>query len=538
MEKIKKILGMLRFLKNKKVIIVLVILGFLIVIPPLGIYAWNKRIPQKTVLVLKNIIHNVFLEKHHPGDIYGVVHIEEMEEIELSELKLPPKEEEEIKKTKELEKELKKLKEEEKLAKAPKPKPKKVVKPLPLEEYPKEFLPLKKVLHRPFKQGACAICHQVDEHGKVIKKGKKYPLNRPRVDELCYSCHKERYIKKYDHKPVKKGECLKCHDPHQSDTEKLIKAKTIPQLCVSCHDPKKAKKLNIEKVVNINVKYKHKPVDKDCRNCHDPHTSDHKHLLITALDWKMDFCLDCHSKIKDPKKRKKVDITPLIKTAKYKHDAVFDKDECANCHEIHGSNHRIMLKKSMVKQCLSCHDKEVKQKETGEMLINMKKHLEENKYWHKPIKEVEKKGGCAACHNPHGSNYPYALKKFFTTEFYLPGLKIGEVMCFSCHKEKERFTMKEVFSDKITKFRNGTENLHWRHTQGEKGRTCIACHDPHASQWPNMIGRYTNFNGILFPIRYKKTETGGSCAPACHDRFDYDRVQPVKNVGEIREEFK
>ncbi|WP_456382451.1 cytochrome c3 family protein [Persephonella sp.] len=537
MGKLKKILGMLKIFRSKKAILVIIIVGILITLPPLGYYAWQKRIPQKTALVLKNIVHNLFFEKHHIGDIYGVVHIEEMEEIELSQLKLPEEEKEE-EEVKELEKELKELKEAEKVAKAPKPKPKKVMKPLPVEEFPKEFLPLKKVLHRPFKMGACAICHQVDEHGKVIKKGKKYPLTKGRVDELCYSCHKERYVKKYDHKPVKKGECLKCHDPHQSDTPKLLTAKTVPLLCVKCHGPQEAKKLKIKKVVDINVKYKHKPVDKNCLECHDPHTSDYKKLLITGLDWKMDFCLDCHSKVKDPKVRKKIDLTNWIKTVKVKHDAVYDKDECANCHNIHGSNNKGMLLKPQVQQCLTCHDKEVEKKETGEMLINMKKHLEENKYWHKPIKEVEKKGGCAACHNPHGSNNPYALKKFFTTEFYLEGMKLRDLICFECHKEKERFTMREVTSDKITKFRNGKENLHYVHTQGTKGRTCIACHDPHASKWPTMIGKYTNFNGILFPIRYKKTQTGGSCAPACHDEFKYDRLRPVKNIGEVKEGFR
>ena len=536
MGKLKRILEMFKLFKSKKFLIIAVLLGILITLPPLGYFAWKKRIPQKTALVLKNIVHNLFFEKHHIGDIYGVVHMEEMEEIELSKLKLPEKEEE--KEVKELEKELKELKKAEKVAKAPKPKPKKVIKPLPVEEFPKEFLPLKRVLHRPFKMGACAICHQVDNHGKVIKKGKKYPLTKGRVDELCYSCHKERYTKKYDHKPVKKGECLKCHDPHQSDTNKLLKAKNVPLLCVSCHGPKEAKKLKIEKIVDINVKYKHKPVDKNCLECHDPHTSDYKKLLITGLDWKMDFCLDCHSKVKDPKVKKKIDLTNWIKTVKVKHDAIYDKKECANCHNIHGSNNKGMLLKPQVKQCLECHDKEVEKKETGEMLINMAKHLKENKYWHKPIKEVEKKGGCAACHNPHGSNYPYAMKKFFTTEFYLEGMKLRDIMCFNCHKEKERFTLRNVTSDKITKFRNGKENLHYLHTQGTKGRTCVACHDPHASKWPNMIGKYTNFNGILFPIRYKKTKTGGSCAPACHDEFKYDRLIPIKNIGEVKESFR
>ncbi len=534
MEKLK---GMLtKLLRAKKLIIGIILFGTVVIFAGGGYYLWQKRIPQKTAMVLKNIVHNLFFEKHHPGDIYGVVHIEKHgEEIELSELELPEEEKERIKEEEKIEKELKKLeKKKVKVAKAPKPK--KIMKPLPVEEYPKELLPLKKVLHKPFKMGACAICHEVDEHGKAIKVGKKYVLTKRTIEDLCYSCHKERYTKKYDHKPVKDGKCLSCHDPHQSDTKRLLKAPTVPLLCVSCHDPKKAKKLKIEKVVNINVKYKHKPVDKNCLNCHDPHTSNYKHLLLTKLDWRKDFCLDCHSKVKDPKVKKKIDLIPLLKTVKVQHNAVYDEDKCANCHNIHGSNSKGMLQKPQPKVCLECHDEEVKKEETGELLINMAKHLRENKYWHKPIKEVEKEGGCAACHNPHGSKYPYILKKFFTKEFYLEGAQFGDMMCFSCHKEKERF--KERITVKATNFRNGELNLHFIHTQGKKGRTCIACHDPHASRWPTLIGKYTEFNGILFPIRYKKTKTGGSCAPACHDEFKYDRLKPVKNIGAIRQEFK
>ncbi|MDQ7056832.1 MAG: hypothetical protein Q9M89_10485 [Persephonella sp.] len=138
MGKLKKLMGMLKIFRSKKFILISIVILILIVFPAIGYYAWQKRIPQKTALVLKNIVHNLFFEKHRPGDIYGIVHIEEMEEIELSKLKLP-EEEEEKEEIKKLEKELKQLKKEEKLAKAPKPKPKKVIKPLPLEEYQKSF---------------------------------------------------------------------------------------------------------------------------------------------------------------------------------------------------------------------------------------------------------------------------------------------------------------------------------------------------------------------------------------------------------------
>ncbi|NPB08462.1 MAG: hypothetical protein GXN96_05990 [Aquificae bacterium] len=525
------------------------VVTFALLLPVAGYYAWQKQIPQKFVRVVSNIIYNLFIEKHPKGDIYGVVKIEEMEEIELSELELPPKEEEEetprkavVKKEEKPEKKVvakkpeekkeKKPKKEVKVAAAERPPEQKVVKRLPLEEFPKEFLPLKRVLHPPFKMGACAVCHQVDEHGKVIKRGKKALLTKARIDELCYSCHKERYLKRYDHKPVKRGECLKCHDPHQSDTDRLLVARSVPELCASCHAPQKAKKLGVKKVVDVNVKYKHKPVKENCLECHDPHTSNFPKLLVTHLDWRKEFCLECHSKVKDPKVRKRIDLTEWIESVRVKHDAVYEENKCANCHNVHGSNHKAMLLKNPVDVCLDCHNKPLKKSEKDYKLLNIAKHLKENKYWHKPIKEYKKRGGCAACHNPHGSNNAFILKGFFPEQFYLKGLAMRDLICFECHKERERFTEKYTYT--ATKFRNGNLNLHWVHVQGRKGRTCIACHDPHASRWPTMIAKYTNFNGILFPIRYKKTPTGGSCSPACHDEYRYDRLKPVKNVVKKR----
>lgn len=58
------------------------------------------------------------------------------------------------------------------------------------------------------------------------------------------------------------------------------------------------------------------------------------------------------------------------------------------------------------------------------------------------------------------------LRSSSQKEFYLEGSKFGDMMCFSCHKEKERFT--ERITVKATNFRNGELNLHFIHTQGKK----------------------------------------------------------------------
>ena len=80
-----------------------------------------------------------------------------------------------------------------------------------------------------------------------------------------------------------------------------------------------------------------------------------------------------------------------------------------------------------------------------------------------------------------------------------------------------------------TGFRNGTDNLHYRHVaRKQKGRTCLACHSVHASSGQKLI----NPEGIPFgqwkiPIRFVATETGGGCVPGCHRSLDYDRKTPV-----------
>ena len=70
----------------------------------------------------------------------------------------------------------------------------------------------------------------------------------------------------------------------------------------------------------------------------------------------------------------------------------------------------------------------------------------------------------------------------------------------------------------LTRFRDGEVNLHRLHVNREKGRTCRACHEVHASKNPFHIRDAVPFGGRgwQLEIRFKKAETGGSCAPGCH----------------------
>ncbi len=485
----------------------------------------TKKI-ERAQMITKSIIHGIMEGPHEYFPTHAEISEEELKEINVSKIAeeigkgITVKKKEKLFEIKQRTKEAleitkQKLQEEVKLkhtkAKA------RVAKIVRLEDLPQKFKPLKKVLHEPFKMGACELCHvsASSKPGKLIEK---------KITDLCYRCHKVRYGNKFNHKPVKQGRCLDCHDPHQSNLNNLLKGKSVNDLCLKCHKPGNKKK--IKKIVNMKGAYKHKPAEKSCVECHEPHSAGFKKLLKD--DGKMNLCLDCHSKLE-----KHVDMKKWIKDVKYKHGAITDsKRKCLECHNPHSTNHKGILRKQQVKMCLSCHNKVVKSDEDGYELMNMAEHLKKNPNWHKPIKDVKKEGGCAACHNPHGSNHFSILRRSYTTDFYADIAKVKkDFICFKCHEVK-KITDKMTASDKVTKFRDGEVNLHFLHVNNKKGRACRVCHDEHASKYPHLLRRYTEFGGIKFPLRYVGTKTGGSCQPACHKKYEYDRVKQKNKFSE------
>ena len=78
-------------------------------------------------------------------------------------------------------------------------------------------------------------------------------------------------------------------------------------------------------------------------------------------------------------------------------------------------------------------------------------------------------------------------------------------------------------------FRNGERNLHFLHVNREKGRSCRACHDEHASNQPKHIRESVPFGRWTMHTQYTKTETGGGCTTGCHRPYSYDRDNPKTN---------
>ncbi|TSK05085.1 MAG: cytochrome C [Geobacter sp.] len=347
----------------------------------------------------------------------------------------------------------------------------------------------KKVVHDPVKGGECVSCHA--PHGADTPKLLKDVKGE---DSLCFACHdKGPFARKTVHGPVAEGSCDACHDPHESDNKGLLK-KVGRELCLSCHEDF-GKKMRTATVV-------HPPVQKEpCTSCHDPHSSDAGSLLKQSMP---ELCVKCHK-----------DIGKKLATVKVPHKPVGEGKLCGNCHTAHFSQSKGLLSAVDEKTaCLACHSTS---KLGNPPLSDIAKELEGKRNLHGPIAS----GRCSGCHDPHGSDHPRILKGNYSTDFYVPFRLDSYGLCLSCHdKNLLQFQKTTIY----TKFRNGDRNLHYLHVSGPKGRSCRACHEPHASTGKKLIGTEgVKFGQWRVKSRFELTATGGSCAPGCHRRLSYDR---------------
>lgn len=291
----------------------------------------------------------------------------------------------------------------------------------------------KQFTHKPVRDGECESCHKPSgqRHPKVKKEA--FLLTDDGKVGLCNECHERKDIKKYVHGPVGSGDCLACHDVHQSNNVAQLKEPPA-RLCFMCHER-----------TQFDRKHSHPPIaDGNCTGCHDPHQSDVK----------------------------------------------------------------FMLKGEGAKLCIICHDKAMF---TGKSI-------------HKPVAD----GDCNACHATHGTENPRLLRGYFAEDFYMPFDKRNFALCFGCHNDK---MADDKLTDTQTGFRNGLDNTHYIHINKlEKGRSCKVCHDPHAASQRRLISAtIAGFGRWGIPIRFTKTETGGTCIVGCHKPKSYDRVNAIIN---------
>lgn len=351
-------------------------------------------------------------------------------------------------------------------------------------------LPHQGPIHKPVAEGKCMECH--DPHGSSHIRS----LRADPGKELCLKCHKQEFAsKKFQHGPVAVGACVVCHSPHSSAQPKLL-LRDAQSTCLTCHADVLAQK---DSGVHM-----HAALEQGCTRCHDPHASDHKYQLVQQAPG---LCLSCH----------KDKFDQMTKDAKVIHGAVQEDGGCTTCHSPHASKLPSLQRGTEPASCLKCHDKEIKTAD-GTTLVNMAKLLQQNPDKHGPIRE----GACTACHDPHAGKHFRLLSEDYPKAFYAPFQLDTFKLCFKCHIQD--LVLKESAKG-LTQFRDGDRNLHFVHVNQEKGRTCRACHEVHASKRPVHIREAVPFgtSGWMLEINFRKTEGGGSCAPGCHAERAYDR---------------
>ena len=349
-------------------------------------------------------------------------------------------------------------------------------------------------IHTPVKQGTCTGCH--DPHGSDFRK----MLVADPAQGLCLKCHKQNFAaKKFVHGPVATGACILCHEPHSSWQPKLLIA-TPDKLCTGCHS---------EMVPKGNQgRHVHAPVkDGNCTGCHDAHASDAKYQLREAAPG---LCLSCHK-----------EMGKALAASSVTHGAIKDGTSCSGCHAPHFSELPKLQRASQPQSCLTCHDKSIKATD-GATIADIASLLKNNPDHHGPIRE----GACTACHQPHAGEHFRLLGSEYPPEFYAPFDIERYALCFKCHIPD---MVLKPEGKGLTQFRNGDVNLHWLHVNRDKGRTCRACHEVHASKNPFHIRDQVPFGakGWMLEIGFKQTPTGGTCAPGCHKPQEY-------NHGEIK----
>ena len=131
----------------------------------------------------------------------------------------------------------------------------------------------------------CSTCHSV--HHPVSE---THQLRAVSAEVQCFECHRDVRAEtwKRSHHPIREGKigCADCHNPHGSNTEKMIREVSVNEQCYTCHTEKRGPFL-----------WEHPPVRENCLNCHTPHGSNHFKLQKTSVPF---ICQQCHSNTRHP----------------------------------------------------------------------------------------------------------------------------------------------------------------------------------------------------------------------------------------------
>ncbi len=327
---------------------------------------------------------------------------------------------------------------------------------------------------------------------------KDFPIT-PGESCMTASCHADMGKKPYVHLVAADGSmCTICHLATTDGQHGFTMAAEGGDLCAQCHGNKADKK------------FKHVPVEAGmCTFCHNPHQSDYPKQL--NADPPSELCYMCHDR--------------GAHQANVVHGPVAE-GQCVACHNPHTSDQPKQLQTKVPELCFGCHDALLKDPEGRPLPAKKAPFEDKTLHAHPPFAA----GECLWCHTPHASDNFRLLNSPYPESNYT-SFSPDKYICLNCHSATA-FTEPRTTTE--TAFRNGNLNLHYRHVNKEKGRSCRFCHDPHATKYESLIRDEVPFGKRFIKINsFEKTETGGSCVHSCHGKARYDRIEPVLNAVKV-----
>jgi len=146
---------------------------------------------------------------------------------------------------------------------------------------------MKKVFeHGPYASKHCPACHATGKAASgyyVPGSGRRgLPKFGPKLryakKDLCRQCH-ERFRpavlavrQRFTHGPVAAGACLRCHNPHMSRNQYMIRERPIRTICLKCHEAAE---------IFASPYHAQARKERDCTDCHNPHGGDRRYFLRT-----------------------------------------------------------------------------------------------------------------------------------------------------------------------------------------------------------------------------------------------------------------
>ncbi|WP_153914391.1 DmsE family decaheme c-type cytochrome [Shewanella sp. TC10] len=182
----------------------------------------------------------------------------------------------------------------------------------------------------------CEACHgpQGKHRGKnepMIGFGEDAILTAQMQNTVCTACHNDTSRSAW-HTSMHADQdvsCVSCHEIHVAKDPVMVK-KNQPKVCAECHT-----KVNAD----IHKRSSH-PIDNGsmvCSDCHNPHgTMTESELKGYNVN---QTCFECHAEKRGP--------------FLWEHAPVMEN--CANCHDAHGSVNNDLLKSRVPMLCKQCH---------------------------------------------------------------------------------------------------------------------------------------------------------------------------------------